>query len=63
MTAGKTRKHNLVINGYKADDDVIVLGKVIEDNKVMPIRQVGIAGFYVRGLATCFHAYPVDNHH
>ena len=51
----KVKKRNLVINGYKVDDDVIVLGKTQQDNKTMSIRQVGEAGFYVRGLATCFY--------
>ena len=44
-----------MINGHKEDDSVLILGKVPEDNKTMLVRRVGVAGFYVRGLATCFY--------
>lgn len=51
----KVKKRNLVINGCKADDDVVVLGSGLQEDKVMKIRQVGVVGFYVKGLATCFY--------
>jgi hypothetical protein len=49
------KKSNPIINGYKPDDNVLVFGRTPKDNKLMALRQVGIAGFYVKGLATCFY--------
>jgi hypothetical protein len=51
----KTRKAISVINGYKPDDGVIVLGSTPKGNRSMVVRRVGVAGFYVKGLATCFY--------
>jgi hypothetical protein len=52
---GKRDKDNLIFNGYRVDDFVLVLGKTPEKNEKMQLRQVGAAGFLVRGLATCFY--------
>jgi len=51
MSSGKTKKSNRVINGYKQDDNVLVLGKTREEDEVKLVRQVGQAGFYVPCLS------------
>jgi hypothetical protein len=43
------------VNGYQQDDHVLVLHGPDGGEQTMPIRQLGIVGFYVRGLATCFY--------
>lgn len=44
-----------VINGHGVDSEVVILRGPGGKPTKMPIRQLGIAGFYVRGLATCFY--------
>ena len=44
-----------IVNGYKIDDEVLVFRGPDGKPRNMPIRQLGVAGFYVRGLATCFY--------
>ena len=43
------------VNGYKAGDVVCVLRGSGGKPQKMEIRQIGLIGFYVRGLATCFY--------
>jgi len=50
-----SKKRDLIINGYRAGDVVLVLGRIRQEDKNMTVRQVGVAGFRVRGLATCFY--------
>jgi hypothetical protein len=44
------------VNGHNIDDEVLVLrGSGFCKPRKMLIRQLGLIGFYVRGLATCFY--------
>ena len=43
------------VNGHKVGDAVFVFHGNNGQPWKMEIRQLGIAGFYVRGLATCFY--------
>ena len=43
------------VNGYHVGNEILVLRGVDGKPEKREIRQLGIAGFYVKGLATCFY--------
>lgn len=55
----KSRKLK-TINNRHVDDPVVVFGGVMFDKPYKAtIRQLGIVGFYVRGLATCYYWHEI----
>jgi hypothetical protein len=48
------------INNRKVDDPVVILGGIMLDKpRRATIRQLGIVGFYVHGLATCYYWHEI----
>ena len=43
------------VNGYRVGNEVFVLRGSDGKPQKMEIRQLGLIGFYVKGLATCFY--------
>jgi hypothetical protein len=53
--SGKEVSVKAIVNGYKVGDVVLVLRGPDGKPQKMEIRQLGIVGFYVKGLATCYY--------
>ena len=49
------------INNRKVDDPVVILEGIMRNKpRRATIRQLGIVGFYVHGLATCYYWHEQD---
>ena len=48
------------INNRKVNDPVVIFtGIMLDKLRKATIRQLGIAGFYVHGLATCYYWHEI----